>query len=104
MKWIAEDWRLKLLALGLAILMLGAVAFAQNPPTRKTLQRQISYKPAANLILINPPPSVSVTVTGLSDAIANVTADNLTATVDPLHASPGPAVKLNVTVTTTVSV
>ena len=29
---ITEDWRLKLLAFGLAVLMLGAVAFSQNPP------------------------------------------------------------------------
>jgi YbbR domain-containing protein len=104
MKWITDDWRLKLLALGLAVLMLGAVAFAQNPPTRKTLTKQVNYKPAANLVLINPPPSINITVTGLSDAIANVTADNITATVDPTHASPGQAVKLNVTVTTTANV
>jgi YbbR domain-containing protein len=102
--WLTEDWRLKLLALGLAILMLGAVAFAQNPPTTKTLKRQISYKPSATLVAINPPPSVSVTVTGLSDAIENVTADNLFATVDLSHASAGQAVKLNVTVTTTANV
>jgi len=102
--WITDDWRLKLLALGLAVLMLGAVAFAQNPPTRKTLTKEVNYKPATNLVLINPPPSINVTVTGLSDAIANVSADNLTATVDPTHASPGPAVKLNVTVTTTANV
>lgn len=101
---VTDDWRLKLLALGLAILMLGAVAFAQNPPTRKTLEKQISYKPAASLVAINPPPSVSVTVTGLSDAIQNVTAFNLSATVDLSRATAGQAVKLNVSVTTTANV
>ena len=33
MSWVTESWRLKLLAIGLSVLMLGAVAFAQNPPT-----------------------------------------------------------------------
>ncbi len=36
MNLITDDWRLKLLAVGLAVLMLGAVAFAQNPPTTKS--------------------------------------------------------------------
>jgi YbbR domain-containing protein len=102
--WITDDWRLKLLALGLAILMLGAVAFAQNPPTTKTLLKQITYKPADNVVAINPPPSVSVTVTGLSDFIESVTPFNLSATVDLSHAPAGPAVKLNVVVTTTANV
>jgi YbbR domain-containing protein len=103
--WITEDWRLKLLALGLAILMLGAVAFAQNPPTSTTLRKvPLHYKPATNLVLINPPASIDITVTGLSDAIKSVTADNISASVDASHASPGQAVKLNVTVTTTANV
>ena len=39
MSWglITDDWRIKLLALGLAVLMLGAVAFSQNPPTTGNL-------------------------------------------------------------------
>jgi len=44
MSWITEDWRLKLLALGLAVVMLGAVAFSQNPPTIKTLSVPLNYR------------------------------------------------------------
>src|SRR5438477_4260293 len=99
MKWITEDWRLKLLALSLAILMLGAVAFAQNPPTAKTYDVPLNYKPPTTVVLINPPPTVSVTFSGLSDVIATVKPFNFSASVDPTHASPGAAVKLNVSVT-----
>jgi YbbR domain-containing protein len=98
---ITDDWRLKLLAVGLAVLMLGAVAFSQNPPTSGTQTVGLSYAIAPDLVLINPPGKIIVTYTGLADAIKNVTASNLTATVDaPTHA--GPAVKLNVAATSTI--
>ena len=31
MSWIVSDWRLKLLALGLSLGLLGAVSFSENP-------------------------------------------------------------------------
>jgi len=66
-KLITDDWRLKLLALGLAVLMLGAVAFSQNPPTSRTLSISLVYPPMpVDLILINPPSKTNVTVSGLS--------------------------------------
>ena len=100
MKWITEDWRLKLLALGLAILMLGAVAFAQNPPTTKTFSVALNYSfaPGSNIVITNPPSKITVTVMGVADVIALVNANNVTATADATHAKPGSAVKLNVTV------
>jgi YbbR domain-containing protein len=105
MKWLTDDWRLKLLALGLAFLMLGAVAFAQNPATTKTYTLPLHYnKPAAGMVLISPPPSINVTVSGPSDSLGNANPDNFFASVDTSHASPGPAVKFNVTVTPTASV
>jgi len=98
---ITDDWRLKLLAVGLAVLMLGAVAFSQNPPTSNSKTVGLVYQLAPNLVLIDPPPSTTVTYTGLSDVISHVAANNLTATVDaPTHA--GTAVKLNVTATSTI--
>jgi YbbR domain-containing protein len=104
MKWITEDWRLKLLALGLAVLMLGAVAFAQNPPTTKTLSVGLTYAFATGsaIVITNPPSKTTVTVTGVADVIALVTPNNLTATADATHAKPGSAVKLNVTVASSV--
>lgn len=100
MSWnlVTDEWRLKLLALGLAALMLGAVAFSQNPPTAKTLSVQLTYPNVpSNLILINPPTKINVTVSGLADALTAVTPNNVGATADASHATPGTAVKLNVT-------
>jgi hypothetical protein len=104
MSWVTDSWRLKLLAFGLAVLMLGAVAFAQNPPTFKTLTASISYGPIPdNLIVINGPSRTTVRVTGLADAIQSTTASSLTANFDLSKATPGPAVKVNLIVSAVVS-
>ncbi|HSP08924.1 MAG TPA: CdaR family protein [Candidatus Dormibacteraeota bacterium] len=102
MNLILDDWRLKLLAIGLAILMLGAVAFSQNPPTNGSLTVRLNYTMPPNLILINPPVSAVVTYSGLADVIKKVNPDNLTAFVDVTHAKPGPAVTLNITPHSTI--
>lgn len=104
MSWglITEDWRIKLLALGLAVLMLGAVAFSQNPPTTGTLSVPLNYTFGPGIVLINPPTKVPVTYSGPADAFKNVTVNNLTATVDASHAHSGQGVKLNVAASTSV--
>lgn len=105
MSWnlITNDWRLKLLALGLAVLMLGAVAFSQNPPTFKTLSVNVVYTNVPpNLILINPPSKTPVTITGLADLLPSITSNNMTANVDASHATAGSAVRLNVIASATV--
>lgn len=107
MNWITDDWRLKLIALGLALLMLGAVAFSQNPPTIKTVQVDISYSlpPANTLIVLNPPTKATVVVTGLADAISNLTADNpagLSANFDLTKAQPSPTAKATLNVTSRI--
>jgi YbbR domain-containing protein len=99
MNLLTDNWRLKLLATGLAVLMLGAVAFSQNPPRSRTLTLGLNYAVPSGLILINPPSRIDVTISGLADLIAAVTPENLVADVDATKASPGPAVKLNVKVT-----
>ena len=98
MSWglVTDNWRLKLLALGLAILMLGAVAFSENPPTTGSISVQPTYSIAPNLVLINPPPSITVNYSGLADVIKNVSVHNMVVSVDATHASPGSQVKLNV--------
>ena len=99
MSWITENWRLKLLALGLSVLMLGAVAFAQNPPTFRTLTvGPIQYTVPDNLIVLNAPTRTTVRVTGLADAIQSMNASSLTASFDLTKVSPGPAVKVNLIV------
>lgn len=96
MSLITDDWRLKLLAVGLAVLMLGAVAFSQNPPTTRTFEVPLNYAVSNDLVLINPPSQALVTVTGPADAIGPLTVKQLVAGVDATRATPGPAIKLNV--------
>ena len=95
MTWITDDWKLKLLAFGLAVLMLGALAFSQNPPTSKTLQVGIAYTVPSGLILLNPPKTTTVTVTGPADLVSAANSGNTAATADVRAASPGPSVKVN---------
>jgi YbbR domain-containing protein len=100
MNLITESWRLKLLAVGLSVLMLGAVAFAQNPPTFKTLTiTSIQYTIPPNLVVLNAPTRTTVRVTGLADTLQTMTASSLLATFDLTKVTPGPAVKVNLTVT-----
>jgi len=106
MNWLAlvtNEWRLKLLALGLAVLMLGAVAFSQNQPTVKPLSVPLSYTVKDGLVLINPPAKTTVYVQGLADALSRVTTDNTIATVDATNVDPGQAVKVRIHATTTVT-
>lgn len=100
MSWglITQEWRLKLLAIGLAVLMLGVVAFATYQPTTRSLTVGLNYVVTSpNIILMNPPAKTNVTYSGLADVIQNVNTSNLLATVDTTGAGPGTAVKLNVT-------
>src|SRR5256885_4274959 len=104
MSWglVTEDWRLKLLGLGLAILMLGAVAFSQNPPTQRPLDVGLNFTVPPNIVLINPPTNAPVTYSGLAEVIAQVNPSNLTASVDATRALPGTAVKLNIVARTLI--
>ena len=105
MSWglITDQWRVKLLALGLAVLLLAAVAFSQNPPTSGTLTVNLRYPNVpADVVILNPPTKISVTYTGLADLIKSVDANNLTASVDAKNAKPGEAVTLKVTASTTI--
>jgi YbbR-like protein len=100
---ITDDWRLKLLAVALAVLMLGAVAFSQNPPRTKSFTVPIHYIPGPEVVLINPPSTTTVTVTGLADAIGSMTPDRIVAVADASKATPGPDTKLNVVATSLVN-
>jgi YbbR domain-containing protein len=100
---ITENWRLKLLALGLAVLMLGAVAFSQNPPTEKVLRDVvIHYTMPREIIVINPPRVTNVTVGGLADTLATFNSGNVVASFDLTNASPGTNVHANLNVRSTV--
>jgi YbbR domain-containing protein len=93
---ITNEWRLKLLAFVLAVLMLGAVAFSQNPPTTRSLTVPLDYTVREGFILINPPSKTTLTFTGLADVIARLQPENFRAAVDASKVDVGPAVKVNI--------
>jgi YbbR domain-containing protein len=104
-KIITDDWRLKLLAVALALLMLGAVAFSQNPPTSDSQTIPLAYANIpSNLILLNFPSTATVTYTGVADEIAKAKKCScFTATVDVSHAKPGSNVQLPVVAKSTIA-
>lgn len=105
MNWlglVTNEWRLKVLAFVLAVLMLGAVAFSQNQPTVKSLSVPLSYSVKDGLVLINPPPKTTVFVQGLADALSRVSTDNTVASVDATNVQPGQAVNVRIRARTTV--
>lgn len=68
--WLVENWRLKLLAVTLALGLLGAVAFSQNPITLKSLPATIDYDNRPDgLVLVNPSLQTTVNVNGLAAAV-----------------------------------
>jgi YbbR domain-containing protein len=77
--WLLVDWKLKVLSLGLTILLLGAVSFADSPVQSITVNAHISYDntPRTGLVLNNPPASTRAAITGTAAQIrsAVITAD-----------------------------
>lgn len=90
MSWLFSNWRLKLLALVLAIGLLTAVAFSENPPVFKTVDVNVSYPTIPqNLVLMNPPRKVAVPVYGLSDAVSRFSSSSVGVAVDTRNAKTG---------------
>jgi YbbR domain-containing protein len=102
---VTDDWRLKLLALGLAVLMLGAVAFSQNPPTYKDLTVPINYNisPDSPIVVVNPPTTAKVRVRALADVLQSVTPLSVAAIFDLTKATSGPDQHVNLSVRSVVS-
>ncbi|HLQ62806.1 MAG TPA: CdaR family protein [Candidatus Acidoferrales bacterium] len=83
MSWIVANWRLKLLSVVLAIGLLAAVAFIQNPVRVRTIAAPIKYaNQPTDLVLVNPQPSVNVDVSGLATAVSGLVPNAVTAEVD----------------------
>jgi YbbR domain-containing protein len=89
--WVVANWRLKLLALVLAVGLLMAVAFSENPVEARTVPVGIQYvnKPDA-LVLVQPPARANVSVFGLRDAVERVQSSAVGVTVDLAGAKVGP--------------
>jgi len=95
---ITDSWRLKLLAIGLAILMLGAVAFSQA--NTRTIQVNMSYKNLpTDLVLVAPPTQIGLSVSVPNDFV--LISSSVTASADLAHLKKGSAVSVPIQVSTT---
>jgi YbbR domain-containing protein len=98
---IVNDWRLKLLSLGLATALLVAVAWSQFPVTTQTFDAPINYNSApSGLTVVSPPALTKVTLSGLA---ADLRATVVTADADLSKIKKGEAVTLTPTVRVTGS-
>ena len=91
MSWLVGNWRLKLLALVLAVALLAAVAFSENPPAIQNVSVGVAYQNLPpTLVAVDPPATVKVTVAGLADAVKQFNQQtSVGATVDLSHAHAG---------------
>lgn len=91
MRWLVANWRLKLLAVVLALALLMAVAFSEDPPTASTVKVGVTYSNVPqNLVVMNPPTSVPVNVVGLSDNVKRFSQTSVGAVIDLSRAREGP--------------
>jgi YbbR domain-containing protein len=88
---IVAHWRLKLLSLVLAVGLLGAVAFSQNPIAYVTVNLKVEYRfpTANNLVLTSFPETVAVRALGLSSDINQYQRSAAGVTVDLTNAHAG---------------
>jgi YbbR domain-containing protein len=84
--FLVRNWRLKLLALVLAIVAWVGVVYAANPPGQKTVLVAVPQPPAVSLpgnyVLTSPIPDITVSVAGTQDHLASFNAGYLRVSVD----------------------
>src|SRR5258708_8182965 len=75
MSWITSDWRLKLLAVGLAAVLLFVVGYSQYPIQIATVDAKVNYDNAmpVGLEVNNPPVTSKVAISGLASDIRSAT-------------------------------
>src|SRR5258708_18517159 len=75
MSWITSDWRLKLLAVGLAAVLLFVVGYSQYPIQTATVDAKVNYDNAmpVGLEVNNPPVTSKVAISGLASDIRSAT-------------------------------
>jgi YbbR domain-containing protein len=105
MSWLVGNWRLKLLAVALAVGLLTAVAFSENPPQVTHISTGVSYNNVPpGLVLVNPQTTVQITVAGLANAVRQFQrTSSVGAVVDMTNAHAGSGQTYNAKVTTTTS-
>src|SRR5579859_1189698 len=84
LSWLTSHWRLKLLALVMSLALLGTVAFAQNPLQIRSVNAPILYKgsPPDSLMVVDPPSTAAIPVTGLGTDVSGLNANNIAVVVD----------------------
>ncbi len=89
--WIVTNWRLKLLALVLAIGLLGGVAFSENPPTFGTVPVKVNYNlsQSTDVVVVNPTTIVDVPVAGFRNDVLRYQQTTAGVTIDLTRARPG---------------
>ncbi len=89
--WIVNNWRLKLLSAVLAVGLVGAVAFSQNPPVFDTAAVLVQFANLPDdLVVIDPPTTIDVPVAGLRDAVTKYKNTAAGVTINLANAKPGP--------------
>jgi hypothetical protein len=96
MSWIINNWRLKLLALGLAVVLVFAVGYSQYPIQTVTVDAKVNYnnQPPLGLVVNGPPVTSKVVITGLA---SDVRAATVTVDVDLSKLKEGTAVVVSPT-------
>ena len=91
MAWLINDWKLKLLGLGLAAALLLAVAYSQFPIQAASVDARINYNgtPPTGLVVNGPPATTRVTISGVA---ADIRAATVTVEVDLSKVKEGTAV------------
>ncbi len=89
MSWITNEWRLKLGALALSLVLLGAVAFSQVQTNHLVVPiRYVNLPP--NLVVLTPPNQIDVAVAGPAELFP-LNKTSITVTADLAHISKGTA-------------
>lgn len=88
--WLLDHWRLKVLAVVLALVLFGAVAFAQNPVTVRTMTVPINSYLNENpdLVILNYPKTVDVQLVGLANVVNPVKPDDIRTVMDLTRVQP----------------
>jgi hypothetical protein len=80
---LVTEWRVKLLSLALTLSLLVPIALAQNQLLRKTISANVVYADLpAQVVLLSPPPSLTVEVQGMPGALRDAGPGAVTATVE----------------------
>jgi hypothetical protein len=96
LSWLVRNWKLKVVAVVLALILLLAVAFSENPLSIRQYSALVRHTdPPLGLVVMKPPSRVTITVSGLSSAVRTLNDSNAYVTVDLSRLKIGPSQKVD---------